>query len=194
MRGLAKKLGVGTMSIYWYVPSKDDLLDLVVDAVRGEIEVPDPGTGDWRTNSSILAHNTRRVLLRHQWMVNLAAVGPPVGSHTLSLVDHALALFDHSGADPMTVVSSFMAIDTFVMGYVMREQQERANDYYERALSHDEIEDLAETYHDYMQQYPHIQAMIRAGIDPDSPDSRDERFEFGLECLLDGIAARLPSK
>jgi hypothetical protein len=34
--------------------------------------------------------------------------------------------------------------------------------------------------------------MIAEGIDPDAPETRDERFEFGLDCLLDGIAARLP--
>jgi hypothetical protein len=34
--------------------------------------------------------------------------------------------------------------------------------------------------------------MMAEGIDPDAPKTRDERFEFGLDCLLDGIAARLP--
>jgi hypothetical protein len=33
--------------------------------------------------------------------------------------------------------------------------------------------------------------IFEEGIDPDAAETRDERFEFGLECLLDGIAARL---
>ena len=41
-------------------------------------------------------------------------------------------------------------------------------------------------------RYPHMAAVIEAGIDPDAPETRDERFEFGLDCLLDGIEARLP--
>ena len=34
--------------------------------------------------------------------------------------------------------------------------------------------------------------VIGAGIDPDAPETREERFEFGLDCLLDGIEARIP--
>jgi hypothetical protein len=39
-------------------------------------------------------------------------------------------------------------------------------------------------------RYPHLRRLVEAGIDPDSPETRDQRFEFGLGCLLDGIAAR----
>jgi hypothetical protein len=34
---------------------------------------------------------------------------------------------------------------------------------------------------------------METGFDPDDPETRDERFEFGLDCLLDGIAARIPA-
>jgi len=34
--------------------------------------------------------------------------------------------------------------------------------------------------------------MLDEGVDPDAAETRDERFEFGLDCLLDGIEARLP--
>jgi hypothetical protein len=41
-------------------------------------------------------------------------------------------------------------------------------------------------------RYPHLVAMMAEGIDPDAADTRDARFDFGLGCLLDGIAARVP--
>ena len=40
-------------------------------------------------------------------------------------------------------------------------------------------------------QYPHITKLLDSGLDPDSPESRNDRFEFGLTCVLDGIAARI---
>ena len=39
--------------------------------------------------------------------------------------------------------------------------------------------------------YPHLVKILDAGIDPDAAETRDERFEFGLACVLDGIAARI---
>jgi hypothetical protein len=40
-------------------------------------------------------------------------------------------------------------------------------------------------------RYPYLAKVLDAGIDPDAPETRDERFEFGLSCMLDGIAARI---
>jgi hypothetical protein len=40
-------------------------------------------------------------------------------------------------------------------------------------------------------RYPHLAKVLDAGIDPDAPETQDERFEFGLACMLDGIAARM---
>src|SRR5437879_1586092 len=47
MRRVARELGVGNMSVYWHVASKEDLLALMIDAVEGEFEVPEPSR-DWR--------------------------------------------------------------------------------------------------------------------------------------------------
>jgi hypothetical protein len=50
MRRLAKNLGVGAMSLYWHVPNKEDLLDLMLDAAFGEVELPERPAGNWRTD------------------------------------------------------------------------------------------------------------------------------------------------
>src|SRR5262249_47780549 len=42
MRRIATELGVGTMSLYWHVPTKDNLLELMRDALMGEVQMPDP--------------------------------------------------------------------------------------------------------------------------------------------------------
>jgi hypothetical protein len=44
------------------------------------------------------------------------------------------------------------------------------------------------------ERYPHLAKVLDTGIDPDAPETQDERFEFGLSCVLDGIAARIKEK
>src|SRR2546429_919999 len=55
MRRVAAEIGAGTMSLYRYVSRKDDLLDLMVDAALGEMDLPDAPSGDWRADLRLLA-------------------------------------------------------------------------------------------------------------------------------------------
>lgn len=192
MRKIATKLRVGTMSLYWYVPSKDDLLDLVLDAVRGEIELATPPVTDWQQGMREFAWNTRKVMLRHPWMVSFVSGGPPVGPNSLRLVEAGLAYFDTSGVDVKTAIYSSMTVDTYVMGAVIRELQEMEA---ERTESGEKLFDAhpeeVQEFVSYLAEYPKLREMIASRLDPDSPESRDERFDFGLGCVLDGIAVRI---
>ncbi|MGH9279756.1 MAG: TetR/AcrR family transcriptional regulator, partial [Acidimicrobiales bacterium] len=64
MRALAQELGVGTMSLYHYVPSKDALLDGIVEALMAEIDIPSEKEGDWDVRASRMARSLRAVALR----------------------------------------------------------------------------------------------------------------------------------
>ena len=66
MRKLGQELGVDAMSLYHHVRSKDDILDGIVDAVVGEIELT-PAGGDWSTALRRQVMAARRVMLRHPW-------------------------------------------------------------------------------------------------------------------------------
>jgi hypothetical protein len=81
---------------------------------------------------------------------------------------------------------------------VIREAQEirgqRDQELAEADLTTDELQAEHERYRQWFKatgRYPRITRLMEAGIDPDDPETRDERFEFGLDCVLDGIAARL---
>ncbi len=65
MRRIAADLGTGAMSLYRYVPSRDDLIELMIDHVLLEADVPERPTGDWRADLTLIAENTRRMWLRH---------------------------------------------------------------------------------------------------------------------------------
>src|SRR5690242_21392900 len=69
MRRVAEELGTGAASLYWHVGSKDGLLDLVLDEIIGEQEVPDPEPERWADQLKDVAHDLRRTILRHRHAV-----------------------------------------------------------------------------------------------------------------------------
>src|SRR4029453_78348 len=71
MRRVAGELGMGTMSLYNYVPRKEDLYELMVDAVSAEHDLSATPTGDWRADMLTLAHQTRALMYRHPWLPRL---------------------------------------------------------------------------------------------------------------------------
>ncbi len=200
MRRIARELGSGTMSLYWHVASKDELLDLMIDAITGEAEAPAP-SGDWRADLRALACATRDTLHRHQWAVSFMGGRPPTGPKTLRNMERAMGALDGLGLDKVTAMTILMAVSTYVLGAVLREMQEvNGERYMTEQFAHVSDEEKQAVIRDFTERiresghFPRMVAMISEGIDPDSAETRDERFEFGLDCLLDGIATRLPTQ
>jgi len=198
MRRIAREVGAGAMSLYWYVASKEELLDLMLDAIEAEIEVPEP-TGDWRADLGTFAHRTRAALRRHRWAVEFIGTRPPSGPNDVRNLERLLSLLDGIGVDDYQVIMGvFMTVATFVIGAVIREAQEvrfqAEQERVEASLTAEEIQAQHERFRSWFEKsdrYPHIARMIAAGIDPDDPNTREERFQFSLDCVLDGIAARI---
>ena len=70
MRRLAGALGAGAMSLYYYVASKEELLDAMIDVVFEEIELP-PEETDWQSAMRRRSVSARQVLARHPWAIGL---------------------------------------------------------------------------------------------------------------------------
>src|ERR1044072_8786066 len=68
MRKLGTRLAAGATSLYWYVDTKDDLVDLLIDEVWGEIDVPEPELAGWRSGALLFGHSLRSAVLRHPWL------------------------------------------------------------------------------------------------------------------------------
>lgn len=119
-----------------------------------------------------------------------AAVGPNFLRHT----DLSLAALDGLGLPSRTAIEIVMTVDTYVNGFVLRELQEKTAHQRERRFD----DEVRQAWRSYMKEalatgaYPHLARMGADGVDPDAEGTADERFAFGLECLLDGITARLP--
>ncbi len=199
MRRIARELRAGAMSLYWHVASKEELIDAMLDSLEAEIGVPEP-TGDWRADLRELAHRQRAGLLRHPWVMEYAANRPPSGPNDARNLEVMLGMVSGLGLDARMMVDILMTVITYVLGAVLREVQEMRSDRNraerEAAMTAAEIDAERERFHSLVadaDRYPNIQRMIQARVDPDAADTRDERFDFGLDCLLAGIAAQLPT-
>jgi len=196
MRRIAQVLRAGTMSLYWHVASKDQLLDLMLDALIGEIEVPEP-SGDWRADLRTQARNERATLLRHLWVMDFLGGRPPLGPNTLLYLDRSLALLDGLGLDAATAVISILGTtQTYVMGSVLREMREaRAErDQEQSGIDPAEWEPARTAWRNRLAddgRFTRVVRFLDGDIDPDAAETRDERFEFGLDCVIDGIAAKV---
>jgi AcrR family transcriptional regulator len=197
MRRIARELNAGTMSLYWHIVSKEELLDLMLDTVQGDRENPEP-SGDWRRDMREVACATRQTLHEHPWMMDFIGGRPPVGPKSLRNLERTLAYFDGLSLDLPLAIDIATTVGTYVMGAVLREVQEgRSEIFTQQAFSELTEAERQEVVGEFTERvrasgrYPHLAGLLSARYDPDAAETRDARFEFGLDCLLDGIAARI---
>ncbi len=197
MRRIAKELGAGAMSLYWHVADKDQLLDLMLDVVEGEGGITDL-SGDWRADLRNIARLKRRTLLSHPWAVEFLPGKGQLGPNALLQVERSLSVLDGHRLDTRTALQVLMTIDTYVTGSVLNELREIR---VEKALARSGLSDteLTAAMAAWIERlndsgiFDRVVRVFAQGVDPDAPETRDERFEFGLDCVLDGVAARFPT-
>lgn len=184
LRKVAAELDVGPMRLYGYLDTKEELLDLMVDAVYAEIR---PAGDGWRAVLRSLAETTRAAVHRHEWLADLIGGRPQLGPNALARGEAVVSAMDGVALDAVMPVVA--AVDAYVIGVVRREIAERRA---ERATGMDERQWQA-SYGPYLTRtfatgrFPALATVIRDAAHLDA----DETFRTGLDFLLDGIAARL---
>lgn len=188
MRKVAARLGAGTMSLYRYVANKDDLLDLMVDAVIGEERPPEEPSGDWRSELAEQARSARRVAHRHPWAIGFILARPKLGPNALRAIEHSMAALDGLGLDIDGMLDMVATVDAFVVGFVQAELAEEEarrrtglTEEQWRARMAPYIRQLIDTG-----RYPFLERIVREA--EDFPDV-DATFERRLALVLDGLAA-----
>jgi AcrR family transcriptional regulator len=123
MRRIAAELDAGTMTLYHYVRTKDELLTLVTDAVMGEVVVPDDVEipTAWREAITLIAHRSRDAMLRHPWMFDITD-DPAVGPNGVRHFDQTMQAVAHVPADFETKLDIVLTVDEFVFGYSLQER------------------------------------------------------------------------
>jgi AcrR family transcriptional regulator len=184
MRRLAHELGVEAMSLYYYVPKRDDILDAILDLVVAEIE-PAPDGADWKAALRHTAISAHEVLERHPWACRLMMSPARVRASRMRYMDSMLGCLREAGFSAELTDRAYHALDSHIVGSTLWEvgystgtQAAPAatgpDDYaaaFLRALPADEYPYLAE----HVEQHRAI------------PEAGDIAFEFGLDLILDGL-------
>jgi AcrR family transcriptional regulator len=195
MRKIAALLGSGTMSLYHYVRTKEDLLASMEDIIMGEILVSERALkGGWRKGVTAIASATRDAYRRHPWMLGIQSGGGDPGLNNLRHVEQSLAAMAPTGLrfeDKMSVV---IVVDDYVFGHCLRATEAGAMKQASEA-DFSRISDYI-TAHVTPAEFPMLTAEIGDSNPADfikhmaSVFEPDEWFEIGLDSLLDGLAKR----
>ncbi|MEU4037768.1 TetR/AcrR family transcriptional regulator [Streptomyces collinus] len=184
LRKVAAELDVRPMRLYGYIAGKEELLDLMVDAVHAEIR---PVGDGWREVLRSHTEATRQAAHEHEWLADLLGGRPQLGPHALASGETLVAALE--GVDLDAVMPVVAAVNAYVIGAVRREIAERRA---ERATGMDEKHWQA-ALGPYLQRtfasgrFPALATVVRDAAHLDA----DETFRLGLDCLLDGIEARI---
>lgn len=191
MRRVAKEIGAGAMSLYRYVSGREDLVELMVDRVHGELELPERPSGDVRADLTLVAEQIRGMWLRHPWLATLQRLRPQHGPNQLRMGEFTLGALDRGQPiDDIFGLSGLLGgyVENAVRGEVTWAEIERSHGF---------------TADDWMhKQSPYIRQLLDSGKypmfarvvkDADQPHMDPEaRFHYGLTRVLDAIESSLP--
>ncbi|MCT7355320.1 TetR/AcrR family transcriptional regulator [Streptomyces sp. 15-116A] len=194
MRTLGTRLGAGATSLYRHVANRDELIELVVDEVYGELEIPsvqDPA--DWRPAVADAAAALRAMVLRHPWIASvLSQVGlSHLGPNVMRMSDRMLALFETAGFPPEETDSAMSTVVSYVIGVATNEAAYLSMIARSGGTESDWLRALSPAVEAATRTHPHLHAAHVAQHGKAPGAVRDETFDYGLQRLLDGLAARL---
>lgn len=178
MRRLAERLGTGSTTLYWHVDTKDDVLDLALDAVFAEAEIPGP-SADWRADITAMITRWRAAMLRHPW--SAALLGRPLlGPNVLHRTEFLHAALLRAGLTGPHLTAAAHGLSHYVIGSAMTQASWRHHD--ENAVREAADQHLQANRAAYPTLADHGHA---------SGDDWEAVFTKGLDYLLDGIQIAL---
>ncbi|QIS16192.1 TetR/AcrR family transcriptional regulator C-terminal domain-containing protein [Nocardia arthritidis] len=190
IRAVAAKLGLTPMSTYTYVPGKAELVDLMLDAVYGDMPRASMDGMPWRERVALIAAANRALLTRHPWVAYLPTTRPPLGPGLAAKYEYELHAFDGLGLDDVTMDAAL----THVLGFV--------NSVARIAIdSAAAVADSAISDHQWWERAAPLLAEVvdpaayplgarvgaAAGKAYGGAYSADHAYEFGLGLVLDGL-------
>jgi AcrR family transcriptional regulator len=196
MKRIAAELGAATMTLYYYVRNKSDIVALMQDAILGDVLVPERCLlGGWREALTAIARRTRDVLMAHPWSLaslNDAQFGPNGMRH----FEQSLAAVAGTGLGVAARFELIAVVDNYVSGNVLHAVESLARG---RAAEADPAMVAAAVAYGVAQletgEFPQLSAIYaegdRSAGPPMTEDALAEQFERGLAALLDGLAARM---
>jgi AcrR family transcriptional regulator len=194
MRRVAEELGAGTMTLYYYVRTKEDLLALVEDALMGETsDACEPLPEAWRPALRKLATATRATYLHHPWALR-SFTGVRVGPNALRHIEQSLQAVARLNLPVEQKLGILSIVDDYVFGHCSGTLRRRERPQLDRKSTKVLREAMKRSLDSG--DYPQLRALI-GDDDPVEVFARslgfmteDHHFESGLDALLDGLAKR----
>lgn len=186
MRKVAQHLGVGAMSLYTYVPGKDELFELMIDTAWGDRRPADPGL-PWRTQVEFHAHEAWRMYAAHPWLIRSNLWRMPLGPHVLDAQEdlyRAVALTDLPSA---TVARVAGLVESHVFGAARSDVTDTSVSARTGVTQDDYWESRAGFWGTYYTptRFPTMTRIWeQGGFDAERVE---ESWEFGLALILDGV-------
>jgi len=173
MRRLAQRLAVTSTALYWHVKTKDDVLDLAVDQIFGEVQLPDVGD-NWRDDVRELTCKWRAVMLRHRWAPSLIG-RPMLGPNVLARTEFLQAALVRGGFSGIQLAVVTRMLANYVIGAALTEATWHQSE---------DAETRAEARRHIAASRTAYPTLIASGHLDDERWSDDELFERGLDAIL----------
>jgi AcrR family transcriptional regulator len=190
MRRVAAELGTAAGALYWHVANKEELLLLLVDKVTTDIRLPQPDPSRWQEQVREVAHEMLRVCRAHRDIGRITLGRIPIGPNLVRMVEWQLALLRGAGLPDRVAglvgdllglyIGAFAYEET--LGFSSPDGKDRP------------VHEIVAMIHGYFaslppDRFPNTVAMADALV----AGGPDERFEFGLDVIIRGLASYLPS-
>lgn len=187
IRGVAAELGVKSSSLYWHFANKDALLDRLADEVLAGLNVDAVARDDWRDELREGSLRFFRFLLSKRDAGRLRAGRLTTGPNSLRWMERGLALFRRAGLDDRGTAYASHAVNVYIQGFVIFATTPLSALVAGGASKADALRAARRTFAELpIQSFPNIVALA----EPLTEGNLEERFLFGLDCLIAGITRR----
>ena len=194
MRRIADELDAGTMTLYHYVRTKDDLMELMNDTLMAEILISERDlAAGWRHALAQIARASYRSFRRHPWALQ-ALRGARFGPNSLAHFEQSLAAAATAPFSLPGQLDVIGIVDDYVYGHVLRVWEAVGMEEFDAGAPTDSLVEFM-TERVRSGAYPHLRALVDTGAPPNERWQEvvqllndEHRFERGLAALLDGVA------
>jgi len=190
MTRVAKEIDAATMALYRYVGAKEELLALMVDQAFESAPPPRSAEEGWRASLTRWARHHRDVLRRYPWVLRIPVSGPPITPNLVVWFERGLGCLAGTSLTSGEKLSALLLVNGFVRHDAVFNADIRRG----AKTSGATVQDAVRAYGPLLaslttaDRFPAIHEVIASGAFA-HPGDPDEDFDFGLERVLDGIAA-----
>jgi AcrR family transcriptional regulator len=185
MRRVAESLDTGPASLYWHVRNKEELLQLLFERLTADLSLPVPDPARWAEQLCDLALAMREQAHAHRDAARLALGRVPSGPAFARTAEWMFELLSPLGVPDRVIGLMGDTASLFVAAFAFEESMGVASPTGEplgeaavAGMFKDYLESLPED------RFPHLVRAAGALFEP----GREERFAFGLDLLLRGLA------